>query len=113
MVLSGHTHLSNCLSYGPQRPLQIVAGDAGTKLDKAVRKGRPTALEIYGIMAEESEDEERVRLHAAHQVRRRPRSGMDAQPAKSEVQGNAELRDSGTARAVQVRQSQIRMNRFG
>jgi hypothetical protein len=29
MVLSGHTHLFELLSYGPERPLQIVAGDAG------------------------------------------------------------------------------------
>ena len=37
MVLSGHTHLFELLSYGAERPLQIVAGDAGTKLDKAAQ----------------------------------------------------------------------------
>jgi hypothetical protein len=57
MVLSGHTHLFELLSYGPERPLQIVAGDAGTKLDKAAQ-GQTNGVQIYGLMVQESEDEE-------------------------------------------------------
>jgi hypothetical protein len=57
MVLSGHTHLFELLSYGPERPLQIVAGDAGTKLDKAAQ-GQTSGAQIYGLMVQESEDEE-------------------------------------------------------
>ena len=57
MVLSGHTHLFELLSYGPERPLQIVAGDAGTKLDKAAQ-GQTNGAQIYGLMVQESEDEE-------------------------------------------------------
>jgi hypothetical protein len=57
MVLSGHTHLFELLSYGTERPLQIVAGDAGTKLDKAVQ-GQTNGAQIYGLMVQTSEDEE-------------------------------------------------------
>jgi hypothetical protein len=57
MVLSGHTHLFELLSYGAERPLQIVAGDAGTKLDKAAQ-GQTNGVQIYGLMVQESEDEE-------------------------------------------------------
>jgi Calcineurin-like phosphoesterase len=57
MVLSGHTHLFELLSYGPERPLQIVAGDAGTKLDKAAR-GQINGARIYGLMVQDSDDEE-------------------------------------------------------
>jgi hypothetical protein len=57
MVLSGHTHLFELLSYGPDRPLQIVAGDAGTKLDKA-KQGQTGGVQIYGLMTEVGEDEE-------------------------------------------------------
>jgi hypothetical protein len=57
MVLSGHTHLFELLSYGPERPLQIVAGDAGTKLDEAAQ-GQTNGVQIYGLMVQESEDEE-------------------------------------------------------
>jgi hypothetical protein len=57
MVLSGHTHLFELLSYGPERPLQIVAGDAGTKLDKAAQ-GQTSGVQIYGLMVQESEDQE-------------------------------------------------------
>lgn len=55
MVLSGHTHVFELLSYGAERPLQIVAGDAGTKLDKGVPK-HINGADIYGIMVEQSED---------------------------------------------------------
>lgn len=57
MVLSGHTHLFELLSYGPERPLQIVAGDAGTKLDKA-KQGQTGGVQIYGLMTQVGEDEE-------------------------------------------------------
>ena len=55
MVLSGHTHVFELLSYGKDRPLQIVAGDAGTSLDHGVRR-RMNGFEIYGMMVEQSED---------------------------------------------------------
>ncbi len=32
MVLSGHTHLFAVIPFGPERPMQIVAGDGGTAL---------------------------------------------------------------------------------
>jgi hypothetical protein len=57
MVLSGHTHVFELLGYGPQRPLQIVAGDAGTKLDKGVPR-QFNGADIYGIMVEQSENED-------------------------------------------------------
>lgn len=57
VVLSGHTHVFELLGYGPQRPLQIVAGDAGTKLDTGVPH-RVNGADIYGIMVEESENED-------------------------------------------------------
>jgi hypothetical protein len=57
MVLSGHTHAFELLSYGAQRPLQIVAGDAGTKLDPGVPH-QINGFDIYGIMVEQSEDED-------------------------------------------------------
>ncbi len=57
MVLSGHTHVFELLSYGSQRPLQIVAGDAGTKLDKGVPH-QVNGADIYGIMVEQSENED-------------------------------------------------------
>lgn len=57
MVLSGHTHVFELLSYGTQRPLQIVAGDAGTGLDKGVPH-QINGADIYGVMVEQSEDED-------------------------------------------------------
>jgi hypothetical protein len=57
MVLSGHTHVFELLSYGSPRPLQIVAGDAGTKLDPGVPH-QIDGFDIYGIMVEQSEDED-------------------------------------------------------
>ena len=57
MVLSGHTHTFELLSYGAQRPLQIVAGDAGTMLDPGVPH-QINGFDIYGIMVEQSEDED-------------------------------------------------------
>lgn len=57
MVLSGHTHVFELLGYGPKRPLQIVAGDAGTKLDKGFPH-QVSGAEIYGIMVQQSENED-------------------------------------------------------
>lgn len=57
MVLSGHTHVFELLSYGGARPLQIVAGDAGTSLDKGVPR-RVNGAEIYGVMVEQSAGED-------------------------------------------------------
>lgn len=57
MVLSGHTHVFELLGYGAQRPLQIVAGDAGTKLDKGVPH-HVNGADIYGIMVQQSENED-------------------------------------------------------
>ena len=57
MVLSGHTHVFELLSYGASRPLQIVAGDAGTSLDKGVPH-QVNGVDIYGLMVEQSEDED-------------------------------------------------------
>ena len=65
MVLSGHTHLFELLSYGPDRPLQIVAGDAGTKLDKA-KQGQTGGVQIYGLMTEVGEDEEQFGYTLLH-----------------------------------------------
>lgn len=55
MLLSGHTHVFELLGYGTQRPLQIVAGDAGTKLDKGVPK-QINGADVYGMMVEQSQD---------------------------------------------------------
>ena len=57
MVLSGHTHVFELLGYRAERPLQIVAGDAGTKLDKGFPH-HVKGADIYGIMVEQSENED-------------------------------------------------------
>lgn len=57
MILSGHTHVFELLGYGAARPLQIVAGDAGTKLDKKIPR-QLNGADIYGIMVEQSENED-------------------------------------------------------
>ena len=38
LILAGHTHLFEILSYATGRPPQIVAGDAGTMLADQIRK---------------------------------------------------------------------------
>jgi len=55
MVLSGHTHLFEVLSYGHQRPLQIVAGDGGTKLADPV-PAQVNGMDIHGVMVAASEN---------------------------------------------------------
>jgi Calcineurin-like phosphoesterase len=57
MVLSGHTHVFELLGYGPKRPLQIVAGDAGTTLERGIPH-QLNGADIYGMMVEQSEEEE-------------------------------------------------------
>ena len=57
MVLSGHTHVFELLTYGTKRPLQIVAGDAGTKLEKGVPNHFSNAT-VYGMMVEQSDNED-------------------------------------------------------
>lgn len=57
MVLSGHTHVFELLGYGPSRPLQIVAGDAGTRLDTSIPR-HVNGAEIYGEMVQQSENED-------------------------------------------------------
>jgi Calcineurin-like phosphoesterase len=54
MVLSGHIHLFEVLSFGQGRPLQIVAGDGGTNLAQPVPE-KVNGMEIHGIMVGASE----------------------------------------------------------
>ena len=54
MILSGHTHLFEVLSYGSARPLQIVAGDGGTMLANPVPH-EVNGMDIHGVMVAESE----------------------------------------------------------
>jgi hypothetical protein len=56
MVLSGHTHLFELLSYGHARPLQIVAGDGGTNLADPV-PAQVSGMEIHGVMVAASENQ--------------------------------------------------------
>lgn len=56
MVLSGHTHLFELLSYGPTRPLQIVAGDGGTNLADPV-PAQVSGMDIHGVMVAASENQ--------------------------------------------------------
>jgi predicted phosphodiesterase len=53
VILSGHTHLFEVLSYGSARPLQIVAGDGGTKLADPV-PDQVNGMDIHGVMVDES-----------------------------------------------------------
>jgi predicted phosphodiesterase len=55
VVLSGHTHLFELLSYGQVRPLQIVAGDGGTNLADPV-PDRVDGMDIHGVMVAASEN---------------------------------------------------------
>jgi hypothetical protein len=43
LVLSGHVHLFELLTYGPERPVQLVAGTGGTLLDRAITLPLPGA----------------------------------------------------------------------
>src|SRR5579883_142014 len=55
VVLSGHTHLFELLSYGQARPLQIVAGDGGTNLADPV-PDQVNGMDIHGVMVTASEN---------------------------------------------------------
>ncbi|MBV8845222.1 MAG: metallophosphoesterase [Bryobacterales bacterium] len=55
MVLSGHTHLFEVLSYGGTRPVQIVAGDGGTKLSDPI-PAQVNGMDIHGVVVAESEN---------------------------------------------------------
>jgi len=54
IVLSGHTHLFEVLSYGSSRPLRVVAGDGGTNLANPV-PSRVNGMDVHGVMVAESE----------------------------------------------------------
>jgi len=56
MILSGHTHLFEALSYGSERPVQIVAGDGGTSLGGALPE-KVNGLEVHGMMVAASENQ--------------------------------------------------------
>jgi hypothetical protein len=49
LVLSGHVHLFELLSYDPPRPIQLVAGDGGTKLGEPIAES-VKSLSIRGEM---------------------------------------------------------------
>lgn len=57
MILSGHIHLAQSLSFSPTsgRPAQVIAGNAGTTLD-AVPSGTPTASQLDDPDIEEAEN---------------------------------------------------------
>jgi hypothetical protein len=56
MILSGHTHLFEALSYGSTRPVQVVAGDGGTSLAGAVPE-KVNGLDVHGVMVAASENQ--------------------------------------------------------
>jgi hypothetical protein len=56
LVLSGHTHLFEVLSFGGARPVQIVAGNGGTKLeDRPLPSFKDTEIRGFKIDGGESE----------------------------------------------------------
>lgn len=56
MILSGHTHLFEALSYGSTRPIQILAGDGGTSLAGALPE-KVNGLDVHGVMVAASENQ--------------------------------------------------------
>jgi predicted phosphodiesterase len=56
VVLSGHTHLFELLSYGSSRPLQVVAGDGGTNLADPV-PDQVNGMDVHGVMVTASENQ--------------------------------------------------------
>jgi calcineurin-like phosphoesterase family protein len=56
MVLSGHTHLFEILSFGENRPVQIVAGDGGTNLADPLPE-RLNGVDIHGVMVTASQNQ--------------------------------------------------------
>lgn len=57
MILSGHTHLFEVLSYGSSRPVQIVAGDGGTNLDSALSE-KVNGRDVEGVIVAASENQQ-------------------------------------------------------
>jgi hypothetical protein len=56
MVLSGHTHVFELLSFNGKRPIQLVAGDGGTKLEERI-PSQVKGISIQGFMIAEGESE--------------------------------------------------------
>jgi|HubBroStandDraft_6_1064221.scaffolds.fasta_scaffold94758_2 hypothetical protein len=55
IILSGHTHLFEALSYGAARPIQIVAGDGGTSLAGEIPE-KVTGLDVHGVLVAENKN---------------------------------------------------------
>jgi hypothetical protein len=56
MVFSGHTHVFELLSFGGQRPVQLVAGNGGTNLEERL-PSHVKGMAIQGFMIAEGETE--------------------------------------------------------
>lgn len=56
VILSGHTHLFELLSFGSGHPLQIVAGDGGTQLAPSVPE-HVNGIDVHGLMVAASENQ--------------------------------------------------------
>jgi hypothetical protein len=56
MVFSGHTHVFELLSFNGTRPIQLVAGDGGTKLEERI-PSQVKGISIQGFMIAEGESE--------------------------------------------------------
>jgi hypothetical protein len=56
LILSGHTHLFELLSFGTGHPLQIVAGDGGTQLSNSVPE-HVNGMDVHGLMVAASENQ--------------------------------------------------------
>jgi predicted phosphodiesterase len=56
MILSGHTHLFEVLSYGSRRPIQIVAGDGGTNLDSPLPE-KVNGMDVDGAIVTAGENQ--------------------------------------------------------
>jgi predicted phosphodiesterase len=56
VILSGHTHLFEALSYGSARPFQILAGDGGTSLAAALPE-TVNGMDVHGVMVAASENQ--------------------------------------------------------
>src|SRR5579871_321881 len=56
VILSGHTHLFEALSYGSTRPIQILAGDGGTSLAAELPE-KVNGLDVHGVMVAASENQ--------------------------------------------------------
>jgi hypothetical protein len=68
LVLSGHTHLFEILSFGHSRPPQIVAGDGGTDLATAL-PGSMNGVPINGLMVALSQSKHEFGYTLLHKTR--------------------------------------------